>query len=136
VEGTWHEVPRVISSERASPAAKRLALRLTFAVYIMGPQLVGSDNWHEHGSEESASVSQLDLFKIVQSRITSVPYQAVLEAPSAIEQQQRVDAAMMISLLAVGNVVVQMSCISRLWVGVRYHSATRTDPVAFQTSQR
>ncbi|KZT06838.1 uncharacterized protein LAESUDRAFT_139739 [Laetiporus sulphureus 93-53] len=32
----------MISAEYASPAAARLALRLTFGVYVMGPQLVGS----------------------------------------------------------------------------------------------
>jgi len=36
-------VPGVIASEHASPAAKRLALRLTFASYVMVPQLKSCD---------------------------------------------------------------------------------------------
>ncbi|KAF7339646.1 hypothetical protein MSAN_02179400 [Mycena sanguinolenta] len=35
----WHSVARVIASDQASPAAKRLALRLTFAAFVLGPRL-------------------------------------------------------------------------------------------------
>jgi hypothetical protein len=41
----WQLVPSVLSSDHASPAAKRLALRLTFAVYIMGPEFTEYDPW-------------------------------------------------------------------------------------------
>jgi hypothetical protein len=43
----WQSVAAVIASDHASPAAKRLALRLTFAVYIMGPQIEDYDPWRE-----------------------------------------------------------------------------------------
>ncbi|KAJ7655030.1 hypothetical protein DFH06DRAFT_1201391 [Mycena polygramma] len=33
----WHSVPGVIASNQASQAAKRLALRLTFAAFVIGP---------------------------------------------------------------------------------------------------
>ncbi|KAJ6509324.1 hypothetical protein C8R47DRAFT_18680 [Mycena vitilis] len=33
----WHSVPGVIASNQASQAAKRLALRLTFAAFVLGP---------------------------------------------------------------------------------------------------
>jgi hypothetical protein len=43
----WQSVPGVISSELASPAAKRLALRLTFAIYVIRPQFVDCDPWYD-----------------------------------------------------------------------------------------
>lgn len=45
----WITVPGVIASENASPAAKRLALRLTFASYVLAPQLKISDSWRDTG---------------------------------------------------------------------------------------
>ncbi|KAJ7783558.1 hypothetical protein DFH07DRAFT_788206 [Mycena maculata] len=35
----WHLVCGVIASDQASPAAKRLALRLSFAAFVLGPRL-------------------------------------------------------------------------------------------------
>ena len=46
------------------------------------------------------------MLKIVQSRIASEPYEPLLETSSVFEQQQRVDDAMIISLLAVSDTVV------------------------------
>ncbi|CAK5277325.1 unnamed protein product [Mycena citricolor] len=37
----WSDVPEILVSEQASPAAKRLALRLIFSSYVVGPQLRG-----------------------------------------------------------------------------------------------
>lgn len=45
----WDAVPRVLVSDRASPAAKRLALRLTFGVYVMAPTLGSYESWPENG---------------------------------------------------------------------------------------
>ncbi|KAI0068407.1 hypothetical protein BV25DRAFT_1987190 [Artomyces pyxidatus] len=39
----WRAVPGLLASDRASPAVLRLALRLTFAAYILLPQLKGED---------------------------------------------------------------------------------------------
>lgn len=45
----WESVPAVIASEHASPAAKRLALRLNFASYVMVPQLKSCNPWVDGG---------------------------------------------------------------------------------------
>lgn len=45
----WQAVPSVIAASHASPAAKRLALRLTFASCVVGPQLVAYDPWDTDG---------------------------------------------------------------------------------------
>ena len=45
----WDAVPHVLVSDRASPAAKRLALRLTFGVYVMAPTLGSHESWLENG---------------------------------------------------------------------------------------
>lgn len=41
----WENVPCSICSPNVSPAAARLALHLTFAVYVVGPQLGAHDPW-------------------------------------------------------------------------------------------
>jgi hypothetical protein len=45
----WQAVPSVIAASHTSPAAKRLALRLTFASCVVGPQLVAYDPWGTDG---------------------------------------------------------------------------------------
>jgi hypothetical protein len=41
----WQSMVNTIASNNASPATKRLALRLLFAAYVMGPQLSGRNPW-------------------------------------------------------------------------------------------
>ncbi|KDR85134.1 hypothetical protein GALMADRAFT_324437 [Galerina marginata CBS 339.88] len=41
----WHDLKFVIGSHNFSPAAKRIALSLLFAVYVMGPQLTFFGSW-------------------------------------------------------------------------------------------
>lgn len=41
----WQSLTDVMVSKTQSPAAIRLALRLLFAVYVMGPQLSGRQCW-------------------------------------------------------------------------------------------
>jgi hypothetical protein len=112
---TWSSVPTVISSGRASPAAKRLALRLTFAVYIMGPQFTDSDPWCGGCVGRctlcptpilifDASFSASDMLEIMHSCITHIPYAIPLEALSPndeLQKQERIGYAMIISLFAV-----------------------------------
>ena len=46
---TFAAVPSIIGSEQMSPAAVRLAVQLTFAVYVLGPQLADTEVWPENG---------------------------------------------------------------------------------------
>lgn len=41
----WQSVISVVGSSKTSPAAKRLALRLVYAAYVLGPQLRGEYPW-------------------------------------------------------------------------------------------
>ncbi|KAF8898595.1 hypothetical protein BD779DRAFT_22422 [Infundibulicybe gibba] len=55
----WTSVVHVITSTHASPAAKRLSLRLMFAAYVMGPQLKGNDSWGDTRLSPSALINTL-----------------------------------------------------------------------------
>lgn len=43
----WQSMSNIIASNEASPAAQRLALRLLFAAYVIGPQLTARNPWIE-----------------------------------------------------------------------------------------
>ena len=41
----WQSMINIMASNNTSPATKRLALRLLFATYVMGPHLTGRIPW-------------------------------------------------------------------------------------------
>jgi hypothetical protein len=45
----WESIPFVLTSDHASPAAKRLSLRLIFAAHMMASELEGPDLWTDSG---------------------------------------------------------------------------------------
>jgi hypothetical protein len=48
----WESMVNMIASNNTSPGVKRLALRLLFAAYVLGPQLTGRNTWIEAGYVE------------------------------------------------------------------------------------
>ncbi|OCH96529.1 hypothetical protein OBBRIDRAFT_8420 [Obba rivulosa] len=58
---TWRGVATMISSRYASPAAKRLGLRILFGAYILGPELEASGPRASDGLEESDFLCCLQL---------------------------------------------------------------------------
>ena len=116
----WQAVPGVISSERASPAAKRLALRMTFAVYIIGPQFSGYDPWKDGGCVNEIPyaisifsdvsfvhrVQPSDMMKILRAHITQL--RGTVATPSSaidLSEQERLGYAMIVSLFAVSRCI-------------------------------
>ncbi|KAF7339825.1 hypothetical protein MVEN_01899100 [Mycena venus] len=91
----WHSVAAVIASDKASPAAKRLALRLTFAAFILGPYL-----WSK--SEHGTPYDMLEVLDrcINQTRTTGFSASRVGDQ---LAIQERLNFAMIISLYATAS---------------------------------
>ncbi|KAJ6519617.1 hypothetical protein C8R45DRAFT_952109 [Mycena sanguinolenta] len=90
----WHSVAGMIAYDQASPAAKRLALRLTFAAFVLGPCLCSR-------SEQMPS----EIFEVLercisQSRATGFSASRVGDQ---LAIQERLNFAMVISLYATAN---------------------------------
>ncbi|KAJ7932607.1 hypothetical protein B0H13DRAFT_789095 [Mycena leptocephala] len=91
----WHSVAGVIASDQASPAAKRLALRLAFAAFVIGPCLCSKS---EHRTPYNI-LEALDRY-LDQTRATGFSASRV-GAQLAI--QERLNFAMIVSLYATTN---------------------------------
>ncbi|KAF5390250.1 hypothetical protein D9757_002798 [Collybiopsis confluens] len=89
----WAQVPSVISSVNASPAAKRLAIRLTFAVYDLGPRLKKFNPWIHRDTPTAA-----ELLKILDQYILVTPVDQ-----SISYSDQELTQAMIVSLYAISD---------------------------------
>lgn len=115
----WAMVPSVIGSKNASPAAKRLAIQLTFAAYIVGPQLQIYDPWSDYDTYANftLAISHLvdyffhsfspqadDMSKTLDQFTldTSTNDALVSYSTETLLEQIRMTYAMIISLFAVG----------------------------------
>ncbi|KAJ3976328.1 hypothetical protein EV361DRAFT_884428 [Lentinula raphanica] len=96
----WSMVPSVISSAYTSPAAKRLAIQLAFAVYIVGPRLQESDPWIDCDTSKAVELS-----KILNDYILSIPINehAPLYTTQALVDQLRLTYGMVLCLFAVSD---------------------------------
>lgn len=114
----WPMVPPVIGSNHASPAAKRLAIQLTFAVYIVGPRLQNFDPWSDYDRYANSTLALFhsrrlffspqadDMSKILDQYTldTSINDALVSYSAETLLEQTRMTYAMIISLFAVGLV--------------------------------
>ncbi|GBE78374.1 hypothetical protein SCP_0112590 [Sparassis crispa] len=82
----WTDVPNVINAEHASPAAKRLALQLTFAVYVVGPQL--EDAGTTSDQENDVLGSYADLQSAEHAETEKVRYAMMLSLFAAMDSVQ------------------------------------------------
>ncbi|KAF8213280.1 hypothetical protein K438DRAFT_2009512 [Mycena galopus ATCC 62051] len=91
----WHSVAGVIASDQASPAAKRLALRLTFAAFVLGPCL-------RSRSEHGISYEMLEVLDrcISQTRATGF---SASHVGDQLAIQERLNFAMIVSLYAAAS---------------------------------
>lgn len=113
-------VPSVIGSKNASPAAKRLAIQLTFAVYIVGPRLQIYDPWSDYDTYANftLAISHLvdyffhsfspqadDMSKALDQYTldTSTNEALVSYSTETLLEQMRMTYAMIISLFAVSS---------------------------------
>ncbi|KAJ3788972.1 hypothetical protein GGU10DRAFT_372574 [Lentinula aff. detonsa] len=96
----WSLVPSAISSPKSSPAAKRLAIQLAFAVYIVGPRLQKYDPWNDYDTPQAVEFS-----KILNEYIVTIPVNesTTLYATQMLVDQMRLTYAMIISLFAASD---------------------------------
>ncbi|KAL6302231.1 hypothetical protein BKA93DRAFT_794093 [Sparassis latifolia] len=94
----WAGVPNVINAEHASPAAKRLALQLTFAVYVVGPQLEDAGTMSDQ-ENDVLGVLQLYMNRSSMSDRASGQSYADLQSTEHAETE-KVRNAMTLSLFA------------------------------------
>jgi hypothetical protein len=112
----WQSVAGVIASDHASPAAKRLALRLMFAVYIIGPQFNDYNPWREIGyadtraarcKEESHSrlysVRPQEMMNLLHRCVSQMSLDGFPGRETVVQphDQERVRYSMIVSLFAV-----------------------------------
>ncbi|KAJ7357155.1 hypothetical protein DFH08DRAFT_851184 [Mycena albidolilacea] len=90
----WHSVAGVIASGHASPAAKRLALRLTFGAFVLGPSLCTKSDGMPYGILEV-----LDRC-ISQTRATGFSASRVGDQ---LAIQERLNFAMIVTLYATAS---------------------------------
>lgn len=110
----WHKLALVVGSSNSSPAAKRIALCLLFAVYVIGPQLevTKSDPWAYdrwiflrflNNKIVKTLFSPLPATVLtniyIGARHLSAQKPSLSDSPSTI--QERINAALLISLFAV-----------------------------------
>ncbi|KAJ7492824.1 hypothetical protein FB451DRAFT_1219679 [Mycena latifolia] len=90
----WPSVIGVVASDKASPAAKRLALRLTFSAFVLGPRLCG---------RSSSSKTPRELTEVL-NRCVNQTRASGFSASFAGDQlaiQERLNFSMIISLFAI-----------------------------------
>ncbi|KAJ7169676.1 hypothetical protein C8R46DRAFT_1089624 [Mycena filopes] len=92
----WHSVIEVVASERSSPAAKRLALRLLFSASVLGPFLCP---WRERRVTQYAMIEVLDRW-VNQTRASVF---SASRAGDQLAMQERLNFAMVFSLFATAN---------------------------------
>ncbi|KAK0456202.1 hypothetical protein EV421DRAFT_1919738 [Armillaria borealis] len=88
----WDSVKRVLTSKQASPAAKRLALRLIFGACIILPSLGGNNDRRMTQSEDFLEIIQTCIHQTVMSGFT-----ANYSSDPAVELE-RINFSMLVSL--------------------------------------
>ncbi|KAJ3899993.1 hypothetical protein F5879DRAFT_454719 [Lentinula edodes] len=96
----WSMVLFAISSPNTSPAAKRLAIQLLFAVYIVIPRLQSYDPWGDCDTPQAT-----ELVKILNDYILLIPVNesSILYSTQALTDQLRLTYAMIISLFTASD---------------------------------
>ncbi|KAG1889647.1 uncharacterized protein F5891DRAFT_965376, partial [Suillus fuscotomentosus] len=96
----WDSVPSILTSEKASPAAKRLALRLLVSRYVLQPQLT----LHPRAADVSLDGSMVSLLPyltdFMQHTVVQLSECSPLHAQHQSAFQERMNCAMLLSLFA------------------------------------
>ncbi|KAJ7042453.1 hypothetical protein C8F04DRAFT_1075957 [Mycena alexandri] len=91
----WHLVAGVIASEQSSPAAKRLALRLSFSAFVLGPCV-------RPGSEPKTPYGMMEVLDRCVNQTRASGFSAS-RAGDRLATQERLNFAMIVSLFATTN---------------------------------
>ncbi|KAJ7071226.1 hypothetical protein C8F01DRAFT_1109594 [Mycena amicta] len=91
----WWSVSSVISSEEASPAARRLALRLSFAAFVLGPAL-SAEKQHRMPRE------LIDVLERYLDQTSTTGFSASI-AGDRLALQERLNFAMVVCLFATAD---------------------------------
>ncbi|KAG1801472.1 uncharacterized protein HD556DRAFT_880710 [Suillus plorans] len=96
----WDSVPSILTSEKASPAAKRLALRLLVSRYVLQPQLT----LHPRAADVPLDDSMVSLLPyltdFMQHTVVQLSECSPLHAQHQSAFQERMNCAMLLSLFA------------------------------------
>ncbi|KAL0575982.1 hypothetical protein V5O48_005982 [Marasmius crinis-equi] len=96
---SWMSVPSVLDSTYGSPAARRLALRLLFAVYTVGPWFSGNNPWNNPDN-----LSSSDLLRVLDRYISQSPVKHGVDFDAL---QERLLFSMTLSLYAAADLEVR-----------------------------
>ncbi|KAG2077159.1 hypothetical protein BDR04DRAFT_650516 [Suillus decipiens] len=97
----WDSVPSVLTSAKASPAAKRLALRLLVSRYVLQPQLVLHPRVADAPLDDSMVSLLPYLTDFMQHTVVQLSECSPLHAQHQSGFQERMNCAMLLSLFAV-----------------------------------
>ncbi|RDB28824.1 hypothetical protein Hypma_015376 [Hypsizygus marmoreus] len=106
----WKAMIGVPASNQASPAARRLAMRLLFAAYVMGPQLSERKFWI------SSETRPADIMDSMLSSLHQKQYNGLSMSPSTVEydNDERANYAMLVSLYSASQVSQRVSQVDRV----------------------
>ena len=101
----WDSVPSVLTSEKASPAAKRLALRLLVSLYVLQPQLIERSfdafniTWPDRIESMVSMLPHLTAY--MQHMVVQLSECSPLHAQHQSGFQERMNCAILLSLFSV-----------------------------------
>ncbi|OAX44755.1 hypothetical protein K503DRAFT_3167 [Rhizopogon vinicolor AM-OR11-026] len=100
----WDSIPSILTSEKASPAAKRLAIRLLVSLYVLQPQLIerSLDSFNITRPDRSDSMVTMlpHLVGFMQHTVVQLSECSPLHAQHQSGTQERMNCAMLLSLFA------------------------------------
>ncbi|ESK98335.1 hypothetical protein Moror_85 [Moniliophthora roreri MCA 2997] len=94
---TWHSIAAVLTDTHYSPAAKRLALRLLFSAFCVGPWLTGTDTW-----SDPDNISCIELLKSVEQYALQLSVTLGESWSNVLERDQQT-FAMLLTLYAASD---------------------------------
>lgn len=101
----WDSIPSILTSEKTSPAAKRLALRLLVSLYVLQPQLIerSPDSFNITISDNIDSMVSIlpHLAGFMQHMVVQLSECPPLHARHQSGFQERMNCAMLLSLFSV-----------------------------------
>lgn len=95
----WQSMSNIIASNEASPAAQRLALRLLFAAYVIGPQLTARNPWIEASSSTGVRPDIL-MGSLIRSSNPRSLNGLSISSMHRYDAQEGADRAMIVSLFS------------------------------------
>ncbi|KAI6158777.1 hypothetical protein EDD17DRAFT_1511909 [Pisolithus thermaeus] len=102
----WDMVPSLLTSDRASPAAKRLVVQVLFGSYVLYPRISGSGVGREFSPRSLPTALTEHILSI--DRQTLEPVATAGQGYQLLVEQDRLVHAMVLTLLAVTSMSLQI----------------------------